>query len=96
LKFDPRIYRPSFFTPPPTHLAPRAKGAKCHTYLRYARIPNLIVGQRVAVHNGRFFNSFIIRSWMCGHRFGEFVLTKKLGAQIHVKKTKKGKKNKKK
>lgn len=91
MKFDPRIFRSSFFTAPPSHLAPRAKGAKCHTYLRYARIPLEIVGQRVAVHNGRYFSSFIVRRWMYGHRFGEFVLTKKLGSSIHVKKTKKGK-----
>jgi ribosomal protein S19 len=91
LKFDPRIFRSSFLTPPPSHLAPRAKGAKCHTYIRSARIPFFIIGERVAVHTGRFFSSFIVRHWMCGHRFGEFVLTKKLGPKIHLKKTKKTK-----
>jgi ribosomal protein S19 len=54
------------------------------------------VGLVASVYNGRLFQSFPIKTGMIGHRFGEFVLTKKIGTSIHFdnKKSRK-KKNKK-
>jgi len=46
------------------------------------------LNKRVLVYNGLRFVSIAIKEAMLGHKFGEFVLTKKLGGVIHVKKKK--------
>jgi len=88
---DPRIERLSFSTPPPKHLSPSRKRAIAHTYLRGASIPNSALNKRVAVHTGHYFVSFIVSRFMLGRRFGEFIVTKKLGRKIHMTKKKKKK-----
>lgn len=44
------------------------------------------LNRRVLIYNGLKFISIIIKENMIGHKFGEFVLTKKIGAQIHSNK----------
>lgn len=56
-----------------------------HTYLRGMFIIPELLGKRVAVYNGKIFSSFIVKDFMLGRKFGEFVLTKKLGDAIHAK-----------
>lgn len=53
------------------------------------------IGNVVKVYNGHKFSTFMITENMCLHFIGEFIITKKLGKDIHKKKFKK-KKNKKK
>jgi ribosomal protein S19 len=53
-------------------------------------IPESLLNVRVLIHTGKVFVSLLIRSWHIGKRFGQFVATKKWGANIHV--AKKGKK----
>jgi len=98
---DPRILRNSFSLPPPFLPFTRKKKQKvpaAHTYLRGSVIPSekSLLGKRVAVYNGRQFSSFIVKRFMFGHKFGEFIVTKRLGRIIHTpKKKKKGKAKKK-
>jgi len=54
-------------------------------------LPNL-VNKKIALHNGRFFKTFQIKSSMVFNRVGNLIRTKKLGASIHVLKKKKKKK----
>lgn len=54
------------------------------------------VGQKLYVYNGKTFQRKTVNLGMVGHKVGEFILTKRLGSQIHVKKEKKKKKGKKK
>lgn len=86
---DPRIFRDSFNNPPNSF---ERKPSICHTYLRGARIPLSCLSKRVSCYNGQKFLSFIVRPFMIGRKFGEFCLTKRLGAKIHEKKKKKKKK----
>jgi len=51
---------------------------------------------RVAVYTGRTFSSFVVKKPMVGHRFGEFIVTKRLGHSIHKPKKKRKGKGKKK
>jgi ribosomal protein S19 len=53
---------------------------------------------KLFVYNGKKFVSLLVSKEMLGHKFGEFVFTKRLGKTIHLigKKSKKGKKLKKK
>jgi ribosomal protein S19 len=88
---DPRIFRESFNNPPTTF---ERKPSVCHTYLRNARIPSSCLSKRVSCYNGQKFLSFIVHRFMLGRKFGEFSLTKRLGAKIHEKKKKKKKKGK--
>lgn len=50
------------------------------------------VNKRIALHNGRFFKIFQIKSSMLFNRVGNLIRTKKLGAAIHISKKKKKKK----
>lgn len=84
---DPRLYRKTWDTPMFNEVENRI--VEAHTYLRGARIPQKSLGKRVAVYNGKSFKSFIVKPFMIGRKFGEFVLTKKLGRVIHKKKKKK-------
>lgn len=59
-------------------------------WLKNSFIPKELVGTRVLVYNGLIFISILIRDNMVGHKFGEFIWTKKLGPSIHTRK-KKGK-----
>lgn len=59
---------------------------------RTSTITKAFVGKRVYVYNGKRFNSFLVRPLMVGLKFGQFSLTKRLGAAIHqtAKNKKKG------
>lgn|SRR5690554_3040571 len=58
------------------------KRSDFYIWSRRALVTDKFVGKRVAVYNGRRFLSFIVRKSMIGYKFGEFSLTKKIGA-IH-------------
>lgn len=58
------------------------KRSDVYVWSRRALVTAEFVGKRVAVYNGRRFLSFIVRKSMVGYKFGEFSLTKKIGA-IH-------------
>ena len=53
------------------------------------------IGKKVLVYNGKKFVPLNIKIGMLGHKFGEFIFTKRMGRTIHIKE-KKGKKGKKK
>jgi ribosomal protein S19 len=53
-------------------------------------VPDLLMGRRITVYNGRKDFSYIVRKEMVGHKFGEFAMTKALGAIHQDKKKKKG------
>lgn len=53
-------------------------------------LPSL-VGKRVSVYNGKIFFSILIRNYMVGHAFGNFIYTKKGGSKIHLKSGKEAK-----
>jgi ribosomal protein S19 len=59
-----------------------SKRSDYYIWTRRALVTDKFVGKRVAVYNGRRFLSFIVRKSMIGYKFGEFSLTKKIGA-IH-------------
>lgn len=48
-----------------------------------SNIPVDFINKRVCVYNGKSYHSFIINDKMINFKFGEFVLTKKLGQKIH-------------
>ena len=54
---------------------------------------NVDVGKYVKVYNGKSFIELALEERMIGHTLGAFVLTKKIGENIHKKKEK-GKKKK--
>lgn len=54
------------------------------------------VGLKLQIYNGKIFQRKRVNLGMVGRKVGEFVLTKRLGGQIHQKKEKKKKKGKKK
>jgi ribosomal protein S19 len=56
------------------------------------RIKSTDIGKMFSVFNGKSAITFLILESMVGFRFGQFVLTKKLGSSIHVKKSRKSKK----
>ncbi len=58
------------------------KRSDYYIWSRRSLVTDKFVGKRVAVYNGRRFLSFIVRKSMIGYKFGEFSLTKKIGA-IH-------------
>ena len=58
------------------------KRSDFYIWSRRSIVTNQFVGMRVAVYNGRKFLSFIVRKSMIGYKFGEFSITKKIGA-IH-------------
>jgi ribosomal protein S19 len=49
----------------------------------------ILLGQRVSIYNGRSRISVLIRKPMLSYKIGSFVLTKKLGSQIHQRLKKK-------
>jgi|YelNatPaOPRAMG01_1025707.scaffolds.fasta_scaffold55313_2 ribosomal protein S19 len=100
IKFrDSRLERNAFSTPPPFVKEVRKKGKPStkHTYLRHAVIHKKLIDQRVAVHCGNDFKSFVVDASLIGRKFGECITTKRLGNSIHTvkKKVKKGTKGKK-
>jgi small subunit ribosomal protein S19 len=48
-----------------------------------------IIGQHVAIHNGKTFISLSVTEEMVGHKFGEFAMTRK--RTVHKKKDKRKK-----
>jgi ribosomal protein S19 len=44
------------------------------------------VGKTVSLVNGKTAFSLFVTEMMLGYRFGQFLLTKKLGSSIHIKK----------
>jgi len=61
-------------------------------YSRSSTIEPFWVGKRVFIHNGLRFVSLLIKPFYVGHKFGEFVTTKKTGPIIHMSKRNKKKK----
>lgn len=57
--------------------------------LPYFKVKVSDVGSSVLVSSGKVVSKLVITDMMVGYRFGEFVLTKRLGSAIHVKKSKK-------
>lgn len=53
-----------------------------------AMIPTLFIKKniKICIFNGIWFLSLIMNSNMLGHKFGEFILTKKSDTQTHLKK----------
>lgn len=92
---DPRLNRDSLISKPPYGDKKRRQPVMIHTHLRGTSIPSFLADHRVAVHTGNTYRSFVCRKFMVGHRFGEFIVSKKLGRIIHLKKKKKKKKGKK-
>lgn len=58
----------------------------------FFRIKMSDIGSVLSLYNGRMQHSIVVGEQMVGFRFGEFVLTKRLGEGIHVKKSRKSKK----
>jgi len=54
-------------------------------YLRKAVIPTNFLGKRIKIHNGKKGVSILVKEFMLNRRFGEFVVTKKLGPKIHIR-----------
>jgi|JI61114C2RNA_FD_contig_41_4933498_length_445_multi_1_in_0_out_0_1 ribosomal protein S19 len=54
------------------------------------------VGLQFKVYNGKVWQSFLVVEDMVSHTVGEFVITKKLGSNIHRIKKKQKNRNKKK
>lgn len=52
------------------------------------------VGHTYNLKNGRSEIKLFVLESMLGFRFGQFILTKRLGSAIHLKKSKKNKKKK--
>jgi len=59
----------------------------CKKYIIFKKL----VSSRVYVYNGNKFHSVVVKSVMLGKKLGFFFLTKKIGGNIHVKKTRKKK-----
>jgi ribosomal protein S19 len=55
----------------------------------FLRIKESDVGSTYTVANGKIALNLAITELMVGYRFGQFVLTKKLGSAIHAKKSRK-------
>lgn len=47
------------------------------------------VGRRFLIYTGREFISLLIRDWHVNSKFGDFILTRKIGGNIHKSKKKK-------
>ena len=52
-------------------------------YNKNSTISLFFLNKRVAVYTGNKFHSFLVKKNMINHKFGEFVLTKKLGIKNH-------------
>ena len=63
-------------------------------YQKEKRILEEWVGKRIYIYNGKGFQRKLIHRGMVGYKVGEFILTKKLGGNIHLKEGKKKKKGK--
>lgn len=61
------------------------------TWSRASTILPMFVGRKVDVYNGKQFYSLVVTPDMIGHKFGEFVRTKKVC--VYKKNKKKQKKN---
>jgi len=64
-----------------------------NVWSRRSIITKLFVGIKVNIHSGRRLVPLIITNYMVGHRFGEFIFTKRMSSLIHFNKKKKKKKN---
>ncbi len=68
---------------------------KSSIYERDSTILKEFVGLELNIHNGLTFYPLSIKEDMVGHKFGEFVFTKKTGTSIHKNQiTKQAKKKK--
>jgi len=55
-------------------------------------ITSIFIDKRIKIHTGKLYENFRPKLQHQGLRFGEFIITKKLGAQIHISKKNKKKK----
>jgi ribosomal protein S19 len=58
----------------------------------FFRIKTSDIGKVFSLYNGRVQYVVTVGEQMVGLRYGEFILTKKLGGAIHIKKSRKSKK----
>ena len=94
---DTRIFHSKAFISNDLLLKKHQKKVEYFIWSRNSIIPSFFNKKRIAVYNGKFFKSYIVKNLMLNNfKFGEFCLTKSLGKKIHVvKKKKKAKKLKK-
>ena len=59
---------------------------------RGLKILNTEVGQIYSVYNGKKFSELLIEEGMVGETFGNYVITRHMGVNIHAKKSKKNRK----
>jgi ribosomal protein S19 len=59
---------------------------------RSIMISDNLYKQKVNVYNGKRFVRLSFKNWLFGRKFGEFSITKGLGARVFTKKNKKKKK----
>src|SRR5690348_10372230 len=57
---------------------------------RASTILKSMVGRKVGVHNGKDYVGFTVRDYMVGHKYGEYIQTRRVGIDMHFRK--KGKK----
>lgn len=65
------------------------KGKAC--WARNRRILGMDVGRTVAVYNGQKFTDILVEEGMVGNPYGAYVMSRKMGVNVHVKKRKKKK-----
>jgi len=63
--------------------------------IRSTKIPDFYENERIKIHTGKKYEQLIISSGMIGYKFGQFILTKLLGYDIHLRGKKKKIKKKK-
>jgi ribosomal protein S19 len=64
-------------------------------YNRNSSIPKSYLGKEVEVYSGKKFMAIEVLKKMIGHKFGEYVVTTRMGSFIHKKKKRKNKGKKK-
>jgi ribosomal protein S19 len=57
---------------------------------RATTILKSMIGRKAGIHNGRDYMGLTIKDYMVGHKFGEYIATRKVGKDMHFRK--KGKK----
>jgi ribosomal protein S19 len=45
-----------------------------------------MIGRKAGIHNGRDYMGLTIKDYMVGHKFGEYIATRKVGKDMHFRK----------
>ena len=53
---------------------------------RATTILKSMVGRKAGIHNGRDYMGLTIKEYMVGHKFGEYIATRKVGKDMHFRK----------